>query len=230
MRTLGLRDPAFMAAAGNVGFQDVAAYYRCDESLNTDDLVDSVGGVDMAPTGTPEPVTGQVGGARQTVAGEYFSVNDPVFGIGNQSKTFAFWLFVTSSVGGNHDLLRHHDSVSGLTNIQARMGALGLEFGFTDASSNYRQVADSTVFVGFWRHIVCGWDNVNKELFVQIGTAPRVTNGSEFWSPPLTGGSSQCLGASDGAQTMRMDNIGVWNRVLSKAQADELAGGVDYLA
>jgi Concanavalin A-like lectin/glucanases superfamily len=206
----------------------LVAYWKLDEASGN--AQDSVGTNHLVDNNTVKAAAGKVAGARQFVQAdnEFFSIPDnaALSMAPDQAFTLAGWFFselVTTNILISKGNLvsfpgaEYHLEGSG-TNLLLYVG---------NGSANGLATATAVLPLSTWVFFAASHDPVGDLLAISI-------NGAAPWTAAWAGGSYDsaqelCLGKyanfGSGALTGRLDEVGIWKRLLSPAEISQLYNG-----
>lgn len=194
---------------------NLVAYYPADEVSGN--LIDAVGALDLTDTNTVGTAAGKIGSARSFVAAssEYFTITNAAFDLGAAAKTFAMWFYPTStarmwlggcSSGGNGVYLLAYSEVATPEKV-------------TWYTGNNALASSSTISQNEWHLLVGRHDgSATKSLRVDNVEVTASQAGSASTSAFTIGRA----GAEAIYANGRIDEIGLWSRVISDAECDTL--------
>jgi len=208
----GLKDDAGKNALGVVGAASVGT------RLEGDDLRDSLAGGND--------------GLAARIDGGYLDAGqgtDQALNLSGSALTVSVRLRSPSGVWDKPLFSKHggHDRL--VYNLFSNDSALGFELGTRD-TPGMTQVSAPLARIGArdWHEVLCRYDGSRLQMFVD-----GVLMGEAFPSGPLRGGNTEpCLIAAESdagrvksGWTGLVDHVAVWDRALSDADVERLAGG-----
>lgn len=207
-----------MALADNI-----LAYWTLDEASGS--RADSVGSETLAQTGTVGSTTGALNSAASFSGsnGNYLShADDATLSVGDTDFSISLWVYLanTSSVG----VIFQKGSGSSLeySFLQANSE---VRCSFFDASISEVRMTQTGLSAGQWYHFVLTHDSVNNvvKLYVNAGTPQSTswTTGVHDSNGVLVVGNRM---DNDIPFAGRVDEIGLWRRVLSSTDVTTLYG------
>ncbi|PHI20367.1 hypothetical protein CEQ90_07865 [Lewinellaceae bacterium SD302] len=207
----------------------LVAHYNFDGNFSDLTGNSANGGI---PSGVPEFACGVSGQAMQLFGGNDFiripggTSNNINREFDTEDFTLSFY-FKPVGVNGTQYLISKRDTACDFEQLfyiryapTTRTLSAYLRQGNQEVRVDYRIVNGSC-----WQHIVLERDNrrvrlyVNNEFAGEQGSTSRI---DIFNSGELTFGSANCLGANETAFTGLMDEIRIYNRVLTDTERNEL--------
>lgn len=202
---------------------NLVAYYKLDESSGN--ATDAVGGTSLtASASAPTAATGKISGARQftSTSTQRFSLADnATHSTGDIDFSFSAWVYMDAR-NNNRGFLGKWTSGQeeyALVYLSNRLG-----FYVHDASSGQHGVNADDIgdpSASTWYHIVCGHDALANIAFIQVNGGTRYTvahtTGVRNGTSPFNIGDYN----NDAGTVLsgRVDEVGMWKRVLSSAEA-----------
>ena len=175
------------------------------------------------------PATDRNGTANAALAfngtNQYMQCSTPGFQMGPTSNyTVSFWL--NRPVQGYGVALMHGTTTNGnfIWNFQTNT-TNGIQYGTNKQGSAWTW-AQSTYTVGSWNHMVATFQGGSMTLYVngvQAATATYPHTGAAQTTLPLWLGR----GVGGGYFAGSLDDLGIWNRVLTSAEIGSLYAGCD---
>lgn len=209
---------------------NLLAYWRMDET--TGNRLDSVGGLDLVPSGTVGKVTGKIGdgAAEITSATSYLSASGtlPADFSGN-GYTLAGWVRIDTSSGSatsevfNFAVNNGASSYRSLTldyNHNTNQFELYTLNNDTSADDRFAASTFGTITVGTWYHIVITRKNTNASLFVN-NTEDSSGGAASFFGYDTINQLEFGLDASS-THEFSLDDWGIWDEEISATDRSDL--------
>jgi len=204
--------------------KNLVAWWELEEASGT--RVDSTGrGNDLAPTNTPTQVTGVAGGhgaGFDHTAIRYLGHADTAdLSTGDVDWTFTGWFRWDTFSGAPRIVGKWQPASDQEWNLFVNSG--NIQFQYADSTGATATNLDSGITVSastsVWTFVVCGYDSVNDQVFVQVNHNPPVV-------AALVGGIKNGVGPfniggyNNGNNTLTggVDQAGIWKRVLNQAE------------
>lgn len=207
----------------------IVSYWKLDEAANVT-RVDSAGANNLTD-GVPN--VGSVAGQISNCA-VFTNVNaacrldknpagaDLIIGPG-ESLSISCWFYI-QGLGSNRGIVTMYNGAIAAYFLWMNAGTGGIDFLVTDAGAVQRSVIVWPIgleVAGTWHHVVCGFDRANNQIFQYFDGGARVNAacvGAQATGGQFSIGNYANLEPWQG----RIDEVGIWKRVLSAAEAGEL--------
>jgi len=208
----------------------LVACWDLDEVSGT--RVDHISAFNLAEMNSIAGVTGHIRNAAQfllTNPNHYLvNVNSPLFNLGSNPFTIAFWVQLTSVAASNQMAIISQGTTAGAGQFNWYIYALGatpairavFEGGFAGTITS-----SSTLTLGNWTFVVIWHDGVNLQLQINNGTIDSVA--AHFANLGAAGGTFDfgAIGAGTDPLSGLIDSTQVWNRVLTAGERSTVWNG-----
>lgn len=220
-------------AAASTLLDDLVSYWKMDEA--TGSRVDSVGENDLTENGTIGSDTGIKGSAADldSASSEYLSIASLEW---LTAWTVSMWIYIDSYSDSYVGLVSRDDSGSPRNQSTLYVKNNGKLAVYIDTAAPTAASADGTgsqtLSAGAWTHIVWSYSAATGiqtwvDTVADIDTADSVTPSTT--AAPFSIGRDEANGVR--FFNGRIDEVGIWSRVLTSAERDELynaGSGVTY--
>jgi hypothetical protein len=221
-----IKNILFIPSSGSTLLNNLVAYWKLDETSGT--RVDSAGSNNLTDNNTVGSLTGKIGNAASFVGGnlEYLDNASPV--ITSNVFTVSTWIYPTSYNGsdsggiiyqgdGNVNLGLH------LSVIDFVSGTETLIFRY-DQTGNFAVADNFSIDLNTWQHVVVTF-NAGAVAFY-VNDVAKGTNSLPGSNPPLNRpfaiGYFYDKTQSSRFFNGRIDEVGIWSRVLTAAEITQL--------
>lgn len=235
---------------------DVAAYWQFDGITSGKNWLDSIGTqtlVDQALDGAHQATIVSPGlivnAARELDVGPLSiqalqAPDSAILGIGpGVSFTLSTWVRVqvpgsqnltggrpiiakgkNTGLAPDVDYILHHDNfVAGVTLTVTQSD------GLSAVNVNYNATDPLSTPPSGWHHIVCGYDDTNKQIFIQFDNSARITNACNGVQRTANGFTVFNFSDLGFRGLFDIDETGLWKRVLTTTEVTRLYnGGAGY--
>lgn len=206
-------------AAPSILMNGLAGYYKMSQASGTSLWLDSLGNNHLTQHGSVSSASGILGTAGVFDTNNYLQAsNANVYDYpSGQSFTFACWVYPTT--------LSAFGMVIGKNfRYDLRLGSVANTWDFTRTDGVGSSATTGTVTANTW-HFLCAWYDAvagTLNLSVNNNTPVTITN-----TPGIVNTDTFEIGARTGANPFigRIDEVGVWNRVLTSAEITKLYNG-----
>ncbi len=228
----GLRDPVFLDSVNprpivtglNLG---LACYWKLDEASGT--RAASAGGQSLTDNNTVTSTAGVIGNAARFTAAsmEFLSRADSAPLSITGSKTIVGWFRIL--VSGLNGVVEKQDEYL----IAVASGAT--RFVVTDSVSGTSQATEGTTIAdNTWYFFAAWYDSSDKKAKLQVGVLGgalgTIAEGTALSNGAVNGAGVYTLGNwnSFGFADVDIDELGMWDRVLTTQEIDDLFTGITY--
>lgn len=229
------RKPIFATARATTFPTGPVAYWKLDEASGT--RIDSAGTSHLTDVNTVTSATGKISTAAQFVAAntEYLTVADnAALSLAAADLTVAGWFyFTTKTVGFAYMVAKYNGTLNEYALFYRSSSVDAVRMAVWTAGGNtVAEASTAAISTGGWFFVAATFTAATRIATISINNGPIVTGSAAAGTAGVDTTVDFQLG-SDGAGGEfwdgRMDEIGIWKRVLTDAEISDLYNTGDGL-